>query len=227
MARHSWGLWTISWQSPAPLASREGMSHSPLAPWGVNGDPHESQTKSCFSPWGLQGALGEVEQTPLPFTGAPQTGASIPWAGPAPALASCRDSTEPALLTCHPSRTKPASAPNCSLCFAGLLRKICSELGMVLPPGQGGDAALCFPMQVWQSSPKSCFFKDGFVLWEIQSARAAVTCNFGFFCCKNIDFSARSLNCSSKHFIAWVGEFPSAFKSTFPLKMSLREGCFF
>lgn len=100
---------------------------------------------------------------------------------------------------------------------------------MLLPPGQGSDAApSLFHAGLAKSSAKSCFLKDRFVPWEIQSTKRSVgTCNFFFFFCKNIDFPARSLNCSSNRFIAWVGGFPSAFKSTFPLKMSLREGCFF
>lgn len=100
-------------------------------------------------------------------------------------------------------------------------------LGMLFLAGQNSDAAASFPMQVWQRVAWSLASRIGLSCGKSNPQKICSYLQFFFFFCKNIDFPARSLNCSSKCFIAWVGGFPSAFKSTFPLKMSLREGCLF
>lgn len=96
--------WSISRPSPAPLASREGVSHNPLSPWGTSRIPmsHRLNPVSPLKGCGINPAIAHQGspfrcQHPLALASSLLLG----WAGAAPALASCRDRTEPAPLAWH------------------------------------------------------------------------------------------------------------------------------
>lgn len=139
--------WSISRQSPAPLAGIEGVSHNPLSPEGTSRIPMSyrlnqiSPLKGC----GINPAIALSKPNPAP----PSLGI-FPTAG----LGRSRSCTgilqgqDRASTTClAPARTNTDSTADFLLCFAKLLRKLAQNQGccLLFLPEQGSDVAPSFP----------------------------------------------------------------------------------
>lgn len=193
------------------------MSHkiNPVSPCGGCGETWRRRDKPCYSSPGLS-APASAPSPPLD------------WAVAAPMLASCGDSTEPAPLTCHPPGHNQPLLPGFCFALQGFRENVPQTGDAASTSGPGSGAAPSFSVQVWQRVAQSlASLRTGLSHGKFGMQKF---CNYLPFCffffTAKIPISLQGISLQLKAFHCMGWGFPSGFKTTFPLKISLREGFF-